>query len=45
MTISKFAFPTTIYFGPGASNLVADHSGGRRRTPLIVTDRALAACR
>ena len=44
MTVHKFAFPTTIHFGPGASNLVADHlrSVGVER-PLIVTDKALAA--
>lgn len=43
MTISKFAFPTTIHFGPGAAALVADHlkSVGVRR-PLIVTDKGLA---
>ena len=43
MTISRFAFPTTIHFGPGASALVADHlkSAGVRR-PLIVTDKGLA---
>ena len=43
MTISKFAFPTTIHFGPGASALVSDHlkSAGIRR-PLIVTDKGLA---
>ena len=43
MTISRFAFPTTIHFGPGASALVADHlkvAGVRR--PLIVTDKGLA---
>ena len=44
MNIQKFAFPTTIHFGAGASNLVADHlrSVGVER-PLIVTDKALAA--
>ena len=43
MTISRFAFPTTIHFGPGASALVADHlkAAGVRR-PLIVTDKGLA---
>jgi alcohol dehydrogenase class IV len=41
--ISKFAFPTTIHFGPGARKLVAGHlrQQGVRR-PLIVTDRGLA---
>ena len=43
MTVHKFAFPTTIHFGPGASNLVADHLRGVGvERPLIVTDRALA---
>lgn len=44
MAISRFAFPTTIHFGPGARALVAGHLGehGIRR-PLIVTDRGLAA--
>ena len=43
MTISRFAFPTTIHFGPGASALVAEHlkSVGVHR-PLIVTDKGLA---
>lgn len=43
MTISRFAFPTAIHFGPGASGLVAAHlqSVGVHR-PLIVTDRGLA---
>jgi alcohol dehydrogenase class IV len=40
--ITKFAFPTTIHFGPGARKLVAEHlkQQGLRR-PLIVTDRGL----
>ncbi|HEY6354261.1 MAG TPA: iron-containing alcohol dehydrogenase [Burkholderiaceae bacterium] len=44
MTITKFAFPTTIHFGAGARKLVGPHlleTGFKR--PLIVTDRALAA--
>ena len=43
MTISRFAFPTTIHFGAGASALVADHlkTKGVKR-PLIVTDKGLA---
>jgi alcohol dehydrogenase class IV len=42
--ISKFAFPTTIHFGPGARNLVADHLKGLGiRRPLIVTDKGLAS--
>ena len=41
--ISKFAFPTTIHFGPGSRKLVAEHlkQNGVKR-PLIVTDRGLA---
>ena len=44
MTISRFAFPTTIHFGPGARHLVAEHvlAAGSKR-PLIVTDRGVAA--
>ncbi len=44
MTITKFAFPTTIHFGAGARKLVAAHlqEQGLKR-PLIVTDKALAA--
>lgn len=43
MTITRFAFPTTIHFGAGARRLVAAHllEQGVKR-PLIVTDRALA---
>jgi alcohol dehydrogenase class IV len=41
--IHRFAFPTTIHFGPGARKLVAEHlaTHGVRR-PLIVTDRGIA---
>ena len=44
MTISKFSFPTTIHFGPGARRLVAEHlkSVGVSR-PLVVTDKGVAA--
>ena len=44
MSITKFAFPTTIHFGAGARTLVGPHLRelGLER-PLIVTDRALAA--
>ena len=44
MTITRFAFPTTIHFGAGARKLVAQHllDHGFER-PLIVTDKALAA--
>ena len=31
MTISRFSFPTTIHFGPGARTLVADHLKARGR--------------
>jgi alcohol dehydrogenase class IV len=43
MTISRFSFPTTIHFGPGARRLVADHlkAQGIKR-PLLVTDRGIA---
>jgi alcohol dehydrogenase class IV len=42
--VHRFAFPTTIHFGPGARKLVADHlkSQGVKR-PLVVTDRALSS--
>ncbi|MEO8143841.1 MAG: iron-containing alcohol dehydrogenase, partial [Betaproteobacteria bacterium] len=44
MTIHRFAFPTTIHFGPGARKLVAENlkAAGCER-PLIVTDTGLAA--
>ena len=44
MTITKFSFPTTIHFGPGARKLVGEHlnSMGLKR-PLIVTDKGLGA--
>jgi len=43
MSVTKFAFPTTIQFGPGARKLVAEHlrHQGLAR-PLIVTDKGLA---
>jgi alcohol dehydrogenase class IV len=43
MTISRFSFPTTIHFGPGARKLVRAHleEQGIRR-PLVVTDRGIA---
>ena len=43
MSIQRFAFPTTIHFGPGARKLVAEHlkSQGVKR-PLVVTDRGIA---
>jgi alcohol dehydrogenase class IV len=44
MTITRFAFPTTIHFGIGARKQVGPHllEQGLKR-PLVVTDRALAA--
>jgi alcohol dehydrogenase class IV len=44
MDIHRFAFPTTIHFGPGARKLVAAHlkAEGVKR-PLVVTDRGVAA--
>lgn len=44
MSITSFAFPTPIRFGPGARKLVATclRDQGLKR-PLIVTDRALGA--
>src|SRR5512134_1953400 len=44
MSITRFSFPTTIHFGPGARRLVGSHLRelGLRR-PLVVTDRGLAA--
>ena len=44
MTITRFSFPTTIQFGPGARRLCGPHlkelGFGR---PLVVTDKGLAA--
>jgi hypothetical protein len=43
MTISRFSFPTTIHFGPGARRLVADHLKAEDiARPLVVTDRGIA---
>jgi alcohol dehydrogenase class IV len=43
VTLSRFAFPTTIHFGAGARKLVADHLRSRGvERPLIVTDRGIA---
>src|ERR1051326_3381304 len=44
MTITHFAFPTSIYFGTGASQQVGAYL--RRaycQRPLIVTDKGIAA--
>jgi len=44
MAISRFAFPTTIHFGPGARKLVGEHLRGQGvKRPLVVTDKGLAA--
>ena len=44
MTITRFSFPTTIQFGPGASKLAGPHLKGRGlKRPLVVTDKGLAA--
>ena len=44
MTITRFSFPTTIQFGPGASKLAGPHLKERGlRRPLVVTDKGLAA--
>jgi alcohol dehydrogenase class IV len=44
MTITRFSFPTTIHFGPGASGLAGAHLAERGlRRPLVVTDKGLAA--
>jgi hypothetical protein len=44
MTLSRFSFPTTIHFGPGARKLVGEHLRGQGvQRPLVVTDKGLAA--
>jgi alcohol dehydrogenase class IV len=44
MTITRFSFPTTIHFGPGARALTGPHLHERGlKRPLIVTDKGLAA--
>ena len=43
MTISRFAFPTTIHFGAGSRLLVAEHLRSQAfARPLVVTDRGIA---
>ena len=44
MSVTRFSFPTTIHFGPGARALAGAHlrEQGLSR-PLIVTDKGLAA--
>jgi alcohol dehydrogenase class IV len=46
MAITRFAFPTTIHFGPGARKLVGKHlqEHGLAR-PLVVTDKGSPRCR
>ena len=42
MNLSRFSFPTTIHFGAGARNLVADHlKAANVKRPLVVTDRGI----
>ena len=44
MTITRFGFPTTIHFGPGARKLAGAHLRERGLArPLVVTDKGLAA--
>ena len=44
MSITRFAFPTTIHFGAGARALVAAYlADARIERPLIVTDRGVGA--
>jgi alcohol dehydrogenase class IV len=46
MTITRFSFPTTIHFGPGARKLVGPHLAERGiRRPLVVTDKGSPRCR
>ena len=44
MSVTRFSFPTTIHFGPGARHLAGVHLREQGLTrPLIVTDKGLAA--
>ena len=44
MSVTRFSFPTTIHFGPGARALAGPHLREQRLLrPLIVTDKGLAA--
>ena len=44
MPITRFSFPTTIHFGPGARKLVGAQLAERGlKRPLVVTDKGLAA--
>ena len=43
-SLHRFAFPTSILFGPGARKEVAGHlAAASRSRPLVVTDRGLAS--
>jgi alcohol dehydrogenase class IV len=43
MSVSRFNFPTPIFFGPGARKQVAEHLRSQKLSkPLIVTDRGVA---
>jgi alcohol dehydrogenase class IV len=43
MTIHRFAFPTSIYFGPGARHEVSPYLKAQKcKRPLIVTDSGIA---
>ncbi len=43
MPLSRFSFPTTIHFGPGARALVAgDLAAAGVRRPLVVTDKGVS---
>ena len=43
MTISRFAFPTTIHFGPGARDLLGPNLvAADVRRPLVVTDSGIS---
>jgi alcohol dehydrogenase class IV len=44
MAITRFSFPTTIHFGPGARKLLGPHLAERGlKRPLVVTDKGVAA--
>jgi alcohol dehydrogenase class IV len=44
MALTRFSFPTSIVFGPGARREVATHLAQQGvRRPLVVTDRGIAA--
>jgi alcohol dehydrogenase class IV len=43
MALHRFAFPTTIHFGPGARKLVAEHLAAQGvARPIVITDRGIA---